>query len=240
MSYVIFDIETVPDPALWTQPAPKPRARKASGFAPLYAHRPIAIGVLALNEETYAVETFAVAGTTSFADNEAALITAWSGWMQQLQPVLVSFNGRGFDMPVLALRAMRHGVQLGWHGKDYRSRYGEQHIDLFDQATEFGGVGRDGFSLSDMSALIGLPVKGEDGSMVAGMFAEGKAAHIEGYCACDVARTAFLFMRWQLMRGRMDLARYREAATALLNLCTERQLTGVLFGADKARLLLEG
>ncbi len=238
MSYVIFDIETVPDSTLWTAPPPKPRAKKGGGFPPLYAHRPIAIGVLALNEETYAVETFAVAGTTTFGDNEGALIAAWSGWMAQLQPVLVSFNGRAFDVPVLALRAIRHGVSIGWHNKEYRSRYGEQHIDLFDEATVFGGVGRDGFSLSNLSALIGLPTKGEDGSMVAGMHAEGQHAKIEAYCGMDLVRTAFLFMRYQLMRGRLSLEGYRVAAVAIKNLCVERQLSGVLFGADEKRLLL--
>lgn len=240
MSYVIFDIETVTDSTLWTPAPPKPRARKASNFAPLYAHIPVAIGVLALNEESYAIEQFAVAGTTTFAADEAALLSAWSGWMERLRPVLVSFNGRGFDMPVLSLRALRHGVSIGWHNKEYRSRYDEQHIDLFDQATAFGIVGRDGFSLSNMSALIGLPTKGEDGSMVAGLYAEGNHAKIEAYCAMDCTRTAFLFMRYQLMRGRMNLVQYREAAHALVKMCHERQLAGVLFGADEKRLLLEG
>ncbi len=238
MSYVIFDIETISDSTLWTAPPPKPRARKASGFAPLYAHIPVAIGVLSLNEETYAVEVLAVAGTTTFGPNEAALISAWSGWMERLRPVLVSFNGRGFDMPVLSLRALRHGISIGWHNEEYRKRYDDQHIDLFDQATAFGIVGRDGFSLSNMSALIGLPTKGEDGSMVAGLHAEGNHAKIEAYCSHDLVRTAFLFMRYQLMRGRMNLVQYQEAAKGLMQLCIERQLQGVLFGADEKRLLL--
>ena len=238
MSYVIFDIETIPDATLWSPAPPKPRARKASTFPPLYAHIPVAIGVLALNEDTYAIETFAVAGTTTFGDNEAGLIAAWSGWMNSLRPVLVSFNGRGFDMPVLSLRALRHGVSIGWHNKEYRSRYDEQHIDLFDQATAFGIVGRDGFSLSNLSALIGMPIKSEDGSMVAGLHAQGNHAKIEAYCMQDVMRTGFLFLRYQLMRGRMSLEQYRTMAQAMVAMCHERQLAGVLFGGDEKRLLL--
>ena len=241
MSYLILDIETVPDASLWTAAPPKPRARtKTDDFAPLYAHRPIAIGSVLLSDQ-HMVEYIGVAGTTLFGDDEAALLTAWSAWMQQARPVLVSYNGRGFDISVIELRALRHGVNLGWHDKDYRNRYGESHIDLFDQVTKFGIIARNGFSLGTMSTLIGLPPKGGmDGSKVAGMFAAGEAAKIEAYCASDCARTAFLFMRYQLMRGRMTVNEYREAAGALLRLCTEREMHGVLFGADQKRLLLEG
>lgn len=240
MSYLIFDIETVPDATLWTPEPPKPRARtKKDDFAPLHAHRPIAIGFAQLSD-TYVVENLGVVGTLAFGDDEAALLRAWSEWASGLSPTLVSFNGRAFDMAVIALRSIRHGVSLGWHDKDYRNRYGEQHIDLFEQFTLFGMINRAGFSLSNMSALIGLPTKGDmDGSKVAGMFAAGESAKIEMYCTFDVVRTTFLFLRYQLMRGRLDLAGYRTAATALLNLCTERQLHGVLFGADQKRLLLE-
>ncbi len=241
MSYLVFDIETVPDKTLWTPEPPKPRSRKKTDeFPPLYAHRPIAIGFMVLADDTYEILHFGVVGTTTYGDDEAALIAAWSGWVQQLTPTLVSFNGRAFDIAVLQLRSIKHGVSLGWHNKDYRNRYGEQHIDLFEQVTSFGMVGRSGFSLSNMSALIGLPPKGEnDGSKVAGLFAEGKAAEIEAYCGQDVVRSAFLFLRYQLMRGRLSIDAYRGVATSLIELCTARGMHGVLFGADMNRLLLQ-
>ena len=54
----------------------------------------------------------------------------------------------------------------------------------------------------------------------------------------DLVRTAFLFMRYQMVRGRLSLPQYQEAAKSLMQLCIERQLQGVLFGADEKRLLL--
>jgi predicted PolB exonuclease-like 3'-5' exonuclease len=305
VSYLIFDIETVPDLTLWTPPAAaapepaadgalpeqqplglpgappppvpetgtitaqpqttnagftmvippagakkprKPRARKTptgevkDPFAPHYAHRVIAIGWVWLDlESNNVLKGLGCVGTSVFGQDEAALLTAWDTFVTQHQPTVVSWNGRGFDVPVLSLRAIRHGIAQGWASGDYRKRYSDQHIDLFDVLTEFGALPRTGFSLSMMSEMIGLPSKGSvDGSKVREMFDRGEISKIEAYCASDAARTAFLFLRYRLMRGWLSVDGYRAAAQQLLAACAQAQLGPITWGIDSKRLLLEG
>ncbi len=241
MSYCIFDIETVPDGDLWTAPAPKAKSRsKKDPFAPLYAHRVIALGMLCLNDD-YILEHVGCLDTVTFP-TETRLISTWSSWMEtQPDRSLVSFNGRCFDMAVLQLRGMRLGVQFGWYTDEHSRRYGsDKHLDLFDEFILYGANARDGMGLGALSMTIGLPGKGDnDGSKVAGLFAEGKVREISLYCQQDLVRTAFLFLRRQLMRGRITLEKYRESARGLIAACHAQQLNGVLFGGDDKRLLLE-
>lgn len=239
MPFLIFDIETVPDESLWkSDPLTKAgKKRVKEEFAPLYAHRPIVIGYALVDDELNMQHL----GFTA-SDDEAKLIGDFTRWMSTMQATLVTFNGRGFDVPVLALRALRHGIDQRYYTAAHRRRYDEEnHLDLMSALTEGGTLGRAGFSLGMMSTIIGLPGKGadEDGSKVHGMYQKGEHAKIQLYAQSDVVRTAFLLYRYLLMRGRIEIDVYRRAALALLELCKERKLTNVLFGCDAKRLLLE-
>jgi predicted PolB exonuclease-like 3'-5' exonuclease len=308
VSFLIFDIETIPDLSLWTPPASaplppdpaaplpgqlglpgapaalpafqsvpptgtivapgapaagfslhippvgqrkprKPRATKpkANGetakepFAPLYAHRVIAIGWVWLELEVGqpAVKGMGCVGTSTYKDDEAALLTGWNDFVRKEQPTVVSFCGRTFEVPVMGLRAIRHGISQGWADEEYRKRYNSHHIDLFDVLTEYGAVQRTGYSLGTLSTILGLPDKGEvNGASVAGMYQRGEIAKIEAYCASDAARTAFLLLRYRLMRGWMSVDQYRIAARALLELCATMNLGNLTLGVDVNRLLL--
>lgn len=237
MPFIVFDIETVPDDALWKPAPPKPRARKKDDFAPLYAHRPIVIGFGIFDDALNCGYIGVTAG-----DDEVKLISDFTGWLAGQDATIVTFNGRGFDVPVLGLRALRHGIPQLFNTVGHRKRYTEdKHLDLFDALTEYGALGRGGFSLDVLTQVIGLGGKnGMDGSMVAGMYARGEIEKIKGYCACDVGRTAFLLFRYLLMRGRIGIDQYRAAAAGLFAKCVEMGLTGVTFAADQKRLLLEG
>lgn len=243
MSYLIFDIETVPDTTVWTPPPVKRNKddsvskRQPDTFPPLYAHRPIAIGFIALGDDLSLLQ-MGCAGTTSFGDNESALLAGWSHFVSSLQaPTLVSFNGRDFDLAVLALRSFLYGISQG--DVDYRSRYAKNHIDLEQELVD-GVYAKTGFSLDTFSTLIGLPPKGDmSGSKVAGMFANGQAANIEAYCVTDCAKIAFVLFRLLLLRGRITIEQYRTAAAALLQTCIDKGLGGVSFGANTKKLLLE-
>ena len=261
MSYLVLDIETVPDLKLWQppkveapeeppaapapdiQPAKKSRAKKPPKapedvFPPLYAHKIVAIGFTQLTDDLE-VESIGCVGTRTFGDNETDLLRAFSGYADRLKPTLVTYAGRTFDIPVINLRAIHRGVPQGWYTGNHRHRYGDEHIDVFDQLTEHGAVQRAGFSLDTMSTVIGLPGKGEmDGSKVKAMMAAGQAALVEAYCSCDTVRTAFLMMRIKLLRGLITIERYREAASTLFQKCIEMQLNAVTFGANPPLLLL--
>lgn len=260
MSYLVLDIETVPDLKLWQppkveesppenadpdiKPAKKSRAKKPPKspedvFPPLYAHKVVAVGFTQLDDDL-GVQAIGCVGTQTYGDNERELLRALSGYAANINPVLVTFAGRTFDVPVLNLRAMHHGVPQAWYTRSHRHRYGDDHVDVFDQLTEFGAVQRTGFGLDPMCALIGLPTKGDmNGSKVAAMIAEGKAAQVEGYCTCDTVKAAFLLMRIRLLRGAISLAQYQAAARALLERCAEMGLGGITFGANPTLLLLQ-
>lgn len=183
-------------------------------FPPIYAHRPVAIGYAVLGDD-FSIDTAGCVGTTSFGDNEAGLLSGFGQFAAG--HTLVSFNGKAFDMPVILLRSFKHGVGHGWHGKDHRYRYDEnRHVDLKLALADYDTY-KKGFNLDTFAKLCGLPGKGPvDGSMVAGMYDEGKHTEIERYCLSDALQTSIVFLRFMLMRGRLSVERYQEAATKLL------------------------
>lgn len=233
-------------PAAATTPKPRkrtaaPKAPKASKdvFPPLYAHRPIAISIVGLDDDLNFIGSH-VFSTSAYGDNEGALIAAFTGYVDQNRPTLVTWNGRGFDLPVLALRSFYLGLQQRWYSGEMRQRYREdQHIDLFMALTEWSPRIAD-FNLSAMSKLLGLPDKGEiTGPKVNDLWKQKQIGLIDGYCLCDSYRTAFVLFRYLLMRGRITLDQYRTAASALLTKANEYQLTSIVLGADTKKLLLE-
>jgi predicted PolB exonuclease-like 3'-5' exonuclease len=134
-------------------------------------------------------------------------------------PVLVSFNGGGFDLPVLRYRALAHGVPvpalLGSANRDYWYRFGRDHIDLCDMLSGFGASARP--SLSEMAALLGIPAKlgGMDGSQVEVMTQAGRLDEIAAYCLGDVIVTFRLMLRFALIRGEMDDAQAKASEASL-------------------------
>src|SRR5687767_7788290 len=106
-TYLVLDIETVPDPQLYTPPDPAAGGeRPERSFPPLFACQPVVIGCLWLAEDL-AVKRLAILGEGQ-RETELALLTDFADFMNAHRPHLVSWNGRGFDLPVLALRSLRH------------------------------------------------------------------------------------------------------------------------------------
>lgn len=142
----------------------------------------------------------------------------WQGWEHYDHPTLVTFNGRGYDMPVLELGAFRYGISLpAWFNVESRSfeqsrnRYNiDRHIDLQDFFSNFSAMRVNG-GLNMLSNLIYKPGKsGIDGSQVQGLYFEGQADKINDYCRCDVLDTYFVFLRSRVMIGRLTLEAEQE------------------------------
>src|SRR5437867_3401832 len=121
--YLIFDIETRvdkelvkrvydPEDTLTLEQAydnARDQLLKQSGqksdFFPIPFHVPIAIATLQA-DENYRIRGLGCMGSDRFS--EAELVSRfWQGF--ESSRTLVTFNGRGFDLPVLELRAMKHG-----------------------------------------------------------------------------------------------------------------------------------
>jgi predicted PolB exonuclease-like 3'-5' exonuclease len=198
----------------------------------------VVIGVLWLDEELACKRL----GTIGDGNDEPGMLRDFADFMVARRPHLVTWNGRGFDLPVLALRSLRQGLSWPWYygERDYRYRYSEEgHLDLCDMLSDHGAARMT--SLDGAARLIGLPGKdGVDGSQVEGLFNAGQIEALKQYCLSDVAQTAFLFLRYRLLIGQLDREKYTQIATALLNaLVADGRAARVTGAVDRARLLLE-
>lgn len=136
----------------------------------------------------------------------------WRGWEKYKRPTLVTFNGRGFDLPLLELAAFRFGLSVPqWFGggKSYeqpRNRYNTAaHLDLQELLTNYGSSRFVG-GLNLAANLLGKPGKMDvQGDMVQDLADAGRVAEICDYCRCDVLDTYFVFLRTRVLVGELTL-----------------------------------
>ena len=233
MSVLVFDIETVPDlvglrqlrgtapdigdDALWAAIQAERAAEGKSDFMPHHLQRVLVVSCVFRSAEGLRVHSFVDRGAEG-ASQEARVIQGFFQAVEKHVPQLVSWNGGGFDLPVLHWRGLRHGVVAGkyWDlGEDdrefkwnnYIGRYHLRHLDLMDLLAMYQP--RANAPLDAMAKLCGFPGKlGMDGSQVFPAFLEGKLDEIRRYCETDVLNTYLLYCRFQKMRGGFSEAEY--------------------------------
>ena len=151
---------------------------------------------------------------------ERRLVSSFREAMAKEPATIVTWNGRQFDLPVLAARALHLGVPWGWYyeERDVRYRYStDGHCDLMDVMSDYGAARS--MKLDDAARLIGLPGKGSatsvdhvDGSKVADIVAEGvvpvNQERIARYCLQDVVQTAIFFLRTRYHLEILTAAEY--------------------------------
>lgn len=227
---LVFDIEAVPDTEglrkihnLNAELAAADIAEMAfqsrrqaigSDFLQLHLQKVVAISC-ALRDK----EDFRVWSLGSPADSEAELIRRFFEGIEKYSPQLVSWNGGGFDLPVLHYRSLVHGIvarrywDMGEDDRDFKwnnylSRYHTRHLDLMDILALYQP--RANAPLDDLAKLMGYPGKlGMDGSQVWSAFQAGEIAAIRNYCETDVVNTYLVYLRFQLMRGILDNEQYQ-------------------------------
>ena len=137
----------------------------------------------------------------------------WQGWSHYQQPTLVSFNGRGYDLPILEQAAFRYGLPLSaWFNvedksfEQARNRYNlSSHLDLHDLLSNFG-TSRIVGGLNLLANLLGKPGKTNlDGSKVQDLWDAGEKQMVNDYCRCDVLDTYFVFLRSRVLLGKLRL-----------------------------------
>lgn len=233
---LVFDIETVPDvaglrrvhglspelddAAVIDWAAQQRRQQTGSDFLQLHYHRVVAI-CCALRDGS----TFKIASVGNLDDDEPELIRRFFDLVDRHTPQLVSWNGGGFDLPVLNHRALIHGVTAAkfwdWGDGDrefkynsYLGRYHNRHLDLMDVLAMYQP--RASAGLDAMARLCGFPGKlGMDGSGVYAAVRAGRLEDVRRYCETDVLNTYLVYLRFRLLRGELTAGEYaREISLA--------------------------
>lgn len=233
MNILVFDLETIPDTAAGSRlygldglsdadiaRAMFTRQMQKSGneFLPLHLHRIVAISVALRRGDDFKV--WSLGGEES---PEAELITRFYDGLERYTPTLVSWNGGGFDLPVLHYRALLHRVPAAkyWETGDedrafrydnYLNRFHWRHIDLMDVLAGF--TPRAAAPLDEIAVMLGLPGKsGMSGADVWGAWLDGRRRAIRDYCEVDVVNTLLVYLHWEVVRGHLDGAQFdRECA----------------------------
>ena len=219
-----FDIETIPDiefgrkyfelgdladDKVATAMTFKRQQETGSEFLPLHQHRVVAISVALRTGDSFRVWSLGDEDS-----DEADIVGRFFDGIEKYSPDLVSWNGSGFDLPVLHYRALRHGIQapryweMGESDRDFKwnnylSRFHWRHIDLMDVLAGFQHRGR--ASLDQMAVLLGFPGKlGMSGAKVWDTYLAGGIRDIRNYCETDVLNTWLVYLRFEHMRGNLD------------------------------------
>jgi predicted PolB exonuclease-like 3'-5' exonuclease len=232
-SHLVLDIETVHDPEL-----PIAEASEVERLPAPPHHQIVVIGVLWFDAD-YKVSRLGVIGE---GKDEASALRDFARFLEERKPDLVTYNGRGFDLPVIAARCLRHGVPLKhyYRSRDVRYRFSaDGHLDLMDYVADFGAAKPS--KLDVIAKLCGMPGKlGIAGHDVGPLVHAGRLDEVRNYCLCDVVQTAGVFLRVELLRGEIDLATYRQAMGGLIeHIRTDPRVAPVSKGLNEARLLID-
>jgi predicted PolB exonuclease-like 3'-5' exonuclease len=231
-TFLILDIETVLDPEL-----PIVQLSEVERLPAPPHHKIVAVGALRFDNH-YEVKRLGIVGE---GKDEAGILSDFARVLEERRPCLVTFNGRGFDMPVIATRCLRHGIPLRhyYRSRDVRYRYSpEGHLDLMDYVADFGAAKPS--KLDVIAKLCGMPGKvGVDGKDIGPLVHAGRIQEVRDYCLCDVAQTAAIFLRVQLVRGEIDREKYLSAMQGLIAVIkSDSRLEAVSSGLNEDRLLL--
>lgn len=180
-----------------------------SDFFPVTYHVPISIALVAAGSDC-ALREVTVLGADQLGED--GLVREFWRRLEAFDGTLVSFNGRGFDLPVLELQALRHGCALPryFDRNGLRQRFG-RHLDLHDWLANHGAARLRG-GLDLIAKLVGLPGKGEvGGADVQRLWERGRWQEIHRYCADDAVQTYFVLLRVEQLRGKLTA----EQVTAL-------------------------
>lgn len=235
MTLLIFDIETVPDvvtgrklhalEGLSDEDTAEAlfalrRAKTGHDFLPHHLQKIIAIS-LVLSSPTQ-LQVWSLGDDLS---DEKELIQRFFSGIEKHTPSLVSWNGGGFDLPVLHYRALLHGIQAPtyWETGDnqqafrwnnYLNRFHYRHLDLMDV---LAGYQNKAFApLDEIAGMLGFPGKmGMDGSKVWQEYLSKNVKGIRDYCETDVLNTYCVYLRFELMRGTLNENEYEQSLTRL-------------------------
>lgn len=232
----IFDCETIPDIELVKQEFKVglnneldeleicerafeiQKERVGNSFLPIPFHRVVAISSVIADEN---LNFLKVGSLPKESESEEEILREFLNFIDKKKPKLVSFNGNGFDLPMLFLRAMKYNLSCKsyfssdkWEG--YRSRYSEKkNLDLLDSIANFGAVR--GLKLDTISSMLGSPGKFDvSGSEVHKLYFNQELNKIIEYCESDVLNTYILLLKYEIVKGNITLSHYQNIIKSFL------------------------
>lgn len=241
MNILVFDIETIPDTDSGRKIyqldglsekhianilLQKRRESSNSDFLPPHLHKIVAISAVLSTPKSVRVWSLG----EKEAD-EAELVTRFFDGIERFSPTLVSWNGSGFDLPVLHYRALLHGIvatrywEIGLEDNSYKynnylNRYHWRHIDLMDILSAFQM--RAAAPLDQIALMLGFPGKlGMSGDKVWDAYQSGALEAIRNYCETDVLNTYLVYLRFEYIRGNLDDKRYEFETNRLKEFLTQ-------------------
>lgn len=231
MNVLVFDIETIPDVDAGRRlhgleglsdkdvgSVMFHKRRQETGdseFLRHHLHQVVAISAVFRSRDKFNVWSL---GEPDSSEQE--LIQRFYDGIERYSPTLVTWNGGGFDLPVLHYRALKHGISAprywetgdndtGFKWNNYLSRYHSRHTDLMDVLS--GYQGRAVAPLDEVATLLGFPGKmGMSGAKVWDNYLDGDIVGIRNYCETDVLNTYLVYLRFELMRGHLTDEGYQE------------------------------
>jgi hypothetical protein len=181
-----------------------------SDFIPVSFHVPVAVCVVRVAND-FSLQAVTCLDAPHFRSREIVR-KFWLGVELYTKAKLVTFNGRGFDMPMLELAAFRHGLSLKDYCQRNRNRFGGNHLDLLDWLTNYGACRLVG-GLNLLAKMLGKPGKMEvAGDQVYRLYQEGRYQDINDYCMFDTLDTYFVFLRTRVLTGDLALEQEHDLA----------------------------
>lgn len=243
MNVLIFDIETIPDIESGqkiydleglddnsTIKAMRHIRQQKSGtdFMPLHLHQIVAISVVYRGMGDDMGHEVSVSSLGELGSSEAELLELFITQIDKRSPVLVSWNGSGFDLPVIHYRMLKNNISApaywekgendsSFRYDNYLSRYHERHTDLMDVLASYNRSAN--APLDHIATMLGYPGKiGMDGSQVWDQYQSGNLKAIRNYCETDVLNTYLVYLRYQFMRGEINNEELEQEYTLLRKL----------------------
>ena len=207
----IYDLNSLSDTDVATAMFNKRREKVGNEFIATHLQKVVAISAVYRNTQK---DQFSVWTLGTEESSEKEIVQNFFDGIDKHSPTLVTWNGSGFDMPVLHYRGLINGVQAPryWdQGEDdsnfkwnnYISRFHARHTDLMDV---IAGYNNRAFApLDEIAVLLGLPGKmGMSGSKVWDQYKEGQIKAIRDYCETDALNTYLVYLHWQYIKGNLN------------------------------------
>ena len=179
--------------------------------------------------ENYTLHELRSGGNSNSTEKD--LVKGFLQFIEKIQPRLVSFNGRTFDLPVIKYRAMTHGIsseylyRSGDRWNNYMQRYSiDWHCDLLEALSDYGASAR--VKMNEVCASFKLPGKiGVDGSDVTSLYDDGQIQEIRDYCETDVLNTYLIYLRFMYHHGYIEQQHYNHAIKEIIEYlsCKEKK-----------------